>query len=40
VANQDVDRDQVARSLRSQRLNAIADSFLDQLRADSRIVFQ
>jgi len=40
VANQDVDRDQVARSLRSQRLNAIADSFLDQLRADSSIVFQ
>jgi len=39
IANQDVDRDQVARSLRSQKLNAIADSFLDQLRADSRIVF-
>lgn len=39
VANQDVERDQVARALRTQRLNAVAESFLDQLRADSRIVF-
>jgi peptidyl-prolyl cis-trans isomerase SurA len=40
VANQDVERDQVEAALRSQRLNAIAESFLDQLRADSRIIFQ
>lgn len=39
VDNQDVERDQVARSLRNQRLNEIADSFLDQIRANSRIVF-
>ena len=39
AANEDADRDQVANSLRSQRLNAIAESFLDQLRADARIVF-
>jgi peptidyl-prolyl cis-trans isomerase SurA len=40
AANQDVERDQVEAALRSQRLNAIAESFLDQLRADSRIIFQ
>ncbi len=39
VANQDVNRDQAASSLRAQRLTAIADSFLEQLRADARIVF-
>ncbi|MCV3271924.1 peptidylprolyl isomerase [Roseobacter sinensis] len=36
--NQDVAREDVARSLRSARLNAYADSLLDQLRADARIV--
>ena len=39
VANEDADRADVASALRNQRLNAIADSYLDQLRADSRIVF-
>jgi peptidyl-prolyl cis-trans isomerase SurA len=38
-ANEDVARDEVAASLRSSRLNAIAESYLDQLRADSRIRF-
>lgn len=36
--NEDVAREDVARSLRSARLNAYADSLLDQLRADARIV--
>ncbi len=36
--NEDVAREDVARSLRSTRLNAYADSLLDQLRADARIV--
>ncbi|WP_299671267.1 peptidylprolyl isomerase [uncultured Roseobacter sp.] len=36
--NQDVARVDVANSLRSARINAYADSLLDQLRADARIV--
>lgn len=39
VANEDADRADVASALRTQRLNAIAESFLDQIRADSRITF-
>lgn len=39
VANEDADRAEVATALRSQRLNAIAESFLDQLRADSLVIF-
>ncbi len=37
AANEEVGREEVASSLRSTRLNAIADSYLDQLRADARI---
>lgn len=37
AANEEVGRDDVASSLRSSRLNAIAESYLDQLRADARI---
>ena len=38
--NQDVGRDEAANALRSSRLNAIAESFLEQLRADARIRVQ
>ena len=38
AANQDVAREDVAAALRSARINAYAASFLDQLRADARIV--
>ncbi|MEM9576220.1 MAG: peptidylprolyl isomerase [Pseudomonadota bacterium] len=37
VANEEVARDEVAASLRSTRLTAIAASYLEQLRADARI---
>ena len=37
VANENVAREEVAASLRTSRLNAIAESFLEQLRADARI---
>ena len=40
VANEDIGREEVAASLRTARLNAIADSFLEQLRADARIQIQ
>jgi peptidyl-prolyl cis-trans isomerase SurA len=40
LANEDVAREDVAASLRSARLNAIAESYLDQLRADARIRLQ
>ncbi|SFF92992.1 periplasmic chaperone for outer membrane proteins SurA [Roseobacter denitrificans OCh 114] len=40
AANEDVGRDEAARALRSSRLNAIAESFLEQLRADARIRIQ
>ena len=38
AVNEDVAREQVAASLRSSRINAYADGFLDQLRADALIV--
>jgi peptidyl-prolyl cis-trans isomerase SurA len=37
VANEEVAREDVAAALRSSRLNAIAESYLEQLRADARI---
>ncbi len=37
VANEEVAREQVAASLRSARLNAIAESYLGQIRAEARI---
>lgn len=37
AANEEVGREDVASTLRSARLNAIAESYLDQLRADARI---
>ncbi|MEO9653057.1 MAG: peptidylprolyl isomerase [Roseobacter sp.] len=39
VANEDVAREEVAGALRARRLTDIADSFLEQLRADARITF-
>ncbi|GGC01887.1 chaperone SurA [Marivita lacus] len=38
--NDDVDRDQFALGLRNQRLQSLAESYLQQLRADARIVTQ
>ncbi|MGC3936780.1 peptidylprolyl isomerase [Roseobacter sp. EG26] len=38
AVNEEVAREDVANALRSSRLNAYADSLLDQLRADARIV--
>ncbi|MFK7744137.1 MAG: peptidylprolyl isomerase [Roseobacter sp.] len=38
TAFEEADRTDVANSLRSNRLNAIADSYVEQLRADSRII--
>lgn len=40
VANEEVDRAAVENTLRSARLTAIADSYLDQLRSDARIKLQ
>lgn len=40
AANEDVGRDEAANALRGGRLNAIAESFLEQLRADARIRVQ
>lgn len=40
VANEEAERADVAAALRSNRLNAFAESFLDQLRADARIQYQ
>lgn len=39
VANEDVAREEVANSLRTARLTAIAQSYLEQIRADARIRF-
>ena len=36
---EDVSRDDVRRSLRNQRLSALADAYLDELRADAIIIF-
>lgn len=40
AANEDVAREDLVASLRTSRLNALADSFLERLRADARITFQ
>ncbi|MGD9293287.1 MAG: peptidylprolyl isomerase [Roseobacter sp.] len=40
VINEGTDREEVSLALRSSRLNAIADSFMDQLLADARIQIQ
>ena len=40
AANEEAERADVAATLRSNRLNAFAESFLDQLRADARIQYQ
>jgi peptidyl-prolyl cis-trans isomerase SurA len=40
AANEEVAREEVAASLRSSRLTAIAESYLEQLRADARIRLQ
>lgn len=40
VANEEVDRAAVEQTLRSARLTAIAESYLDQLKSDARIILQ